>query len=111
VLASLQRNLVRIGVNPYYVFQCRPVKRVKSHFQVSLADGYRIVAKARGMLDGLSKRFRYAMSHETGKIEILGILGDEMFFKHQQARNPEDASRFFKRKLVEDAGWLDDLPE
>jgi len=110
VLAELQRNLVRIGVNPYYVFQCRPVKRVKSHFQIPLAEGYRIVEKARGMLDGLSKRFRYAMSHEKGKIEILGILGDEMFFKHQQARDPNDISLFFKRKLDEGAGWLDDLP-
>lgn len=110
VLADLQRNLVRIGVNPYYVFQCRPVKRVKNHFQVPLAEGYRIVAQARGMLDGLSKRFRYAMSHERGKIEILGILGDEMFFKHQQARDPRDAGRFFKRRLDEEAGWLDEMP-
>jgi KamA family protein len=111
VLADLQSSLVRIGVNPYYVFQCRPVKRVKSHFQVPLAEGYRIVAKARGMLDGLSKRFRYAMSHERGKIEILGILGDEMFFKHQQARDQKDASRFFKCRLDEEAGWLDELVE
>ena len=109
VLADLQRNLVRIGVNPYYVFQCRPVKRVKNHFQIPLAEGYRIVEKTRGMLDGLSKRFRYAMSHERGKIEILGILGQEMFFKHQQARDPKDTSRFFKRKLDESAGWLDEL--
>ena len=109
VLAELQRNLVRIGVNPYYVFQCRPVKRVKNHFQVPLAEGYRTVAQARGMLDGLSKRFRYAMSHERGKIEILGIMGEEMFFKHQQARDPRDAGRFFKRRLDESAGWLDDL--
>ena len=109
VLAELQRNLVRIGVNPYYVFQCRPVKRVKNHFQVPLAEGYRIVAQARGMLDGLSKRFRYAMSHERGKIEILGIMGEEMFFKHQQARDPRDVGRFFKRRLDEAAGWLDDL--
>ena len=110
-LATLQRSLVRIGVNPYYVFQCRPVKRVKNHFQLPIAEGYRIVAKARGMLDGLSKRFRYAMSHERGKIEILGILDDEIFFKHQQARDPQDASRFFKCRLDEDAGWLDELQE
>ena len=110
-LAELQKNLVRIGVNPYYVFQCRPVKRVKSHFQVPLAEGYRLVEKARGMLDGISKRFRYAMSHEKGKIEILGIMGDEMFFKHQQARDPEDAGRFFKCRLDESAGWLDELQE
>ncbi|KPJ99264.1 MAG: lysine 2,3-aminomutase [Desulfobacterales bacterium SG8_35] len=111
VLADLQRNLVRIGVNPYYVFQCRPVKRVKNHFQIPLAEGYRIVAQARGMLDGLSKRFRYVMSHENGKIEILGILGKEMFFKHQQARDQNDVGRFFKRGLDEQAGWLDELPE
>ena len=110
-LANLQKNLVRIGVNPYYVFQCRPVKRVKNHFQVPLAEGYRIVDEARDMLDGVSKRFRYAMSHEKGKIEILGTIGDEMFFKHQQARDPEDASLFFKRKLDESAGWLDELSE
>ena len=111
VLANLQRNLVRIGVNPYYVFQCRPVKRVKSHFQIPLVEGYRIVAKARGMLDGLSKRFRYAMSHESGKVEILGILADEIFFKYQQAKDPRDASRFFKRQVDESAGWLDELQE
>ena len=63
------------------------------------------------MLDGVSKRFRYAMSHEKGKIEILGTMGDEMFFKHQQAKDSEDASRFFKRKLDESAGWLDELSE
>ncbi len=110
-LANLQKNLVRIGVNPYYVFQCRPVKRVKSHFQVPLAEGSRIVDEARGMLDGISKRFRYVMSHEKGKIEILGIKGEEMFFKHQQAKDPEDASRFFKTRLDESAGWLDELQE
>jgi lysine 2,3-aminomutase len=110
-LANLQKNLVRIGVNPYYVFQCRPVKRVKNHFQVPLAEGARIVDEARGMLDGISKRFRYAMSHEKGKIEILGVMGDEMFFKHQQAKDPEDSSRFFKRRLNESAGWLDELQE
>ena len=110
ILADLQKNLVRIGVNPYYVFQCRPVKRVKSHFQVPLAEGCRIVDEARGILDGLSKRFRYAMSHKRGKIEILGILGDEIFFKHQQAKYTGDVSRFFKRKLDKDAGWLDELP-
>jgi hypothetical protein len=33
-----------------------------------------------------------------------------MFFKHQQARDPNDISRFFKCKLDEEAGWLDELP-
>ena len=111
VLARLQRNLVRIGVNPYYVFQCRPVSRVKSHFQISLADGIKIVDGAKALLDGISKRFRYAMSHERGKIEIIGVEGDRMFFKHQQAKDLADNNKFFSMKYDEEAGWLDELED
>ncbi|MCK4978942.1 MAG: KamA family radical SAM protein, partial [Candidatus Delongbacteria bacterium] len=39
ILAELMRKMVSIGINPYYVFQCRPVKRVKHHFQLSLYKG------------------------------------------------------------------------
>lgn len=109
VLAELQNRLVKIGVNPYYVFQCRPVKRVKTHFQVPLCEGYEIVEKAKAKLNGHSKRFKYVMSHRIGKIEIVGIMGGEMYFKQHQAKNPEDIGKFFKRKLNKTAGWLDDL--
>ncbi|MFO8052391.1 MAG: KamA family radical SAM protein, partial [Candidatus Omnitrophota bacterium] len=34
ILADLQKKLISIGVNPYYIFQCRPVKRIKENFQV-----------------------------------------------------------------------------
>jgi len=109
VLAELQRGLVSIGVNPYYVFQCRPVKRVKRYFQVPLCEGYEIVENAKKQLDGHSKRFKYIMSHKTGKIEIMGIKDNEIYLKYHQARNPKNIGRFFKRKLNEKAGWLDDL--
>jgi lysine 2,3-aminomutase len=110
-LAKLNKAMVRIGVNPYYVFQCRPVKRVKRHFQVSLKRGYDIVEGAKAMLDGPSKRFRYIMSHRSGKIEIVGVTDDEIYLKYHQARNPKNLGKFFKRKLTADAGWLDDLPK
>ena len=109
VLAELMNTLVRIGINPYYVFQCRPVKRVKHHFQVPLAEGYKIVEDAKKLLNGHSKRFKYVMSHKTGKIEIVGVLGDEIYFKYHQAKNPEDIGRFFKKKIKKNAGWLDEL--
>jgi len=106
VLAELQNKLVAIGVNPYYVLQCRPVKRVKSHFQVPLYKGYEIIRKAKAKLNGHSKRFKYIMSHRTGKIEIVGIMGGEIYFKQHQAKNPEDIGKFFKRKINKTAGWL-----
>jgi len=49
------------------------------------------------------------MSHRTGKIEIIGIMGDEIYFKYHQAKNPRNYGRFFKKKLNKTAGWLDEL--
>jgi KamA family protein len=109
VLSDLLSRLVSVGINPYYVFQCRPVKRVKRHFQVPLYKGYRIVEETKKRLNGLSKRFKYVLSHRTGKIEIVGVMGDEIYFKYHQAKNPEDTGKFFKMRLDKNAGWLDDL--
>ena len=108
-LAELQNKLVSIGVNPYYVFQCRPVKRVKNVFQVPLYKGYEIVEAAKRTLNGHSKRFKYIMSHETGKIEIVGVMDDELYLKYHQAKDPDNIGKFFKRKLNKTAGWLDEL--
>ena len=108
-LATLMDELVRIGVAPYYVFQCRPVKRVKSHFQVPLCEGLRIVEDAKAKCNGHSKRFKYIMSHKTGKIEILGIMNGEIYFKYHEAKNRKNLGRMFKRRVDEKAGWLDDF--
>ncbi len=109
-LAELQNGLVRIGVNPYYIFQCRPVKRVKSNFQLPLIKGYRIVEKAKVNMNGHSKRFKFVMAHKTGKIEIIGAIGEELIFKYHQAKKPEDQGRIFKKKIRYSAGWLDEQP-
>jgi KamA family protein len=108
-LANLQNGLVGIGVVPYYVFQCRPVKRVKSHFQVPLCRGIEIVEKAKTNCNGHAKRFRYIMSHRAGKIEILGIFEDEIYFKYHQAKDRRKLGKFFTRPVDETAGWLDEL--
>ncbi len=108
-MAELQNKLVSIGVNPYYVFQCRPVKRVRHHFQVSLFRGYNIIEKAKKKLNGHSKRFKYIMSHKTGKIEIVGIKNNGIYFKYHQAKNSKNIGKFFKRKLNKTGGWLDDF--
>ncbi|RCV64356.1 L-lysine 2,3-aminomutase (EF-P beta-lysylation pathway) [Methanophagales archaeon] len=107
-LAELQNKLVSIGVIPYYIFQCRPVKRVTSNFQVPLYKGYEIVEAAKKRLNGHSKRFKYMMSHQTGKIEIVGVMDDHIYFKYHQAHAPEDIGKFFKRKMNKTAGWLDE---
>jgi KamA family protein len=109
VLATLMKEITSAGVIPYYVFQCRPVKRVKTHFQVPLKKGYEIVEKAKQKLDGHAKRFKYIMSHKTGKIEIVGIIGNEIYLKYHQCKDPRKVGKLFKRLLTPNAGWLDDL--
>jgi hypothetical protein len=49
------------------------------------------------------------MSHRTGKIEILGILDNEIYFKYHQAKDRKRIGKIFKRLADEKAGWLDDL--
>ena len=108
-LASLMDDLVSIGVTPYYVFQCRPVKRVKHHFQVPICEGVKIVEKAKAKGNGHSKRFKYIMSHVTGKIEILGIMNGDVYFKYHEAKDRKNLGVMFKRPVNENAGWLDDF--
>jgi lysine 2,3-aminomutase len=108
-LTTLMDELVRIGVAPYYVFQCRPVKRVKHYFQVPICKGVRIVEDAKAKCNGHSKRFKYIMSHKTGKIEILGIMNGEIYFKYHEAKDRKNLGMMFKRRVNEKAGWLDDF--
>lgn len=109
VLVELQNKLAGIGIIAYYVFQCRPVKRVKLSFQVPLYRGCRIIEEAKKKLNGHSKRFRYVMSHRTGKVEIIGIMDDHIYLKYHEARDPKNFGRLFKKRLNETAGWLDEL--
>jgi L-lysine 2,3-aminomutase len=82
---------------------------VKSNFQVPLCKAIEIVEEAKAHCNGHSKRFRFIMSHKTGKIEILGILNDEIYFKYHQAKNRGKIGKIFTRPVDENAGWLDDF--
>ncbi len=112
-LVELMNGLVRIGISPYYLYQCMPVARVRHHFQVPLKEGIDIIDAARQRLDGYAKRFKFILGHDIGKIEICGRAGDKAILKQIHARqdHPEEASRILVRQLTETGGWLDDLPE
>ncbi|MFQ5586524.1 MAG: KamA family radical SAM protein [Thermodesulfobacteriota bacterium] len=112
-LEKLMNGLVRIGVNPYYLYQCMPVSRVRHHFQVPLKEGIRIVNIAKSRLDGYAKRFKFIMGHDTGKIEICGSYGNKLIMNqiHSRAEHSEEVSRMLVRELTDNGGWLDDLPE
>lgn len=110
VLGALLRKLTAFGVVPYYVFQCRPVRGVKTSFQVPFAEGYDIVERAKAMQSGQGKCFKYCLSHPTGKIEIAGKLDDgRLAFKYHQTKDRADEGRIFIKDLPKDAAWLDEI--
>lgn len=110
-LARLQSNLVRVGINPYYVFQCRPVQRVRKHFSIPVAESYRIVEGAKAMLDGYAKRFKFIMSHRSGKLEIAAVRGDRVYLKYHEAKDRRNDARVIERKLTRGAAWLDEMEQ
>lgn len=110
-LEDLMNGLTRIGVNPYYLYQCMPVSRVRHHFQVPLKRGVDIVSEAKRHLDGYAKRFKFIMGHDIGKIEICGRKDDILVMSqiHSRPEYPEEASRILMGHLTENAGWFEDL--
>lgn len=107
ILGTLLKKMTSIGILPYYIFQCRPVAGVKNQFQVPLKHGSSIVESAKNMQNGIGKSIRYVLSHETGKIEILGEISDgSMLFKYHQAKETKDAGRIFTQKIDECDSWL-----
>lgn len=58
---------------------------------------------------------RYAgfniMSHTTGKIEIIGLTQDRIFFKYHRANRLLDSSRFMIYERNPEAYWLDDYTD
>ena len=107
-IVALMNGLLGIGVNPYYLYQCMPVSRVRHHFQIPLKQGVDIVDAARARLNGYGKRFKYIIGHDVGKLEICGMVGDNIVLKQLHARSGHDdqASRIIMQQLDDNAGWV-----
>ena len=110
VLAELFSKLSFIGVPPYYVFLCRPTLGNEA-YSIPVEKGYEIFEKSRTRCSGLAKRARLVMSHESGKIEVVGMTDDQIFFKYARAANSEDNARFLAFYRNPDANWFDDYEE
>lgn len=109
VLGELLDKLSWAGVTPYYFFQNRPVAGNAS-FVLSFEEAYRVIEAAKARTSGLGKRVRYAMSHTSGKIEILAVENGRIYLKYHQARHPDWYGRFMVLDCPPDAAWFDDLP-
>ena len=110
ILAELFNRLSFIGVPPYYVFLCRPTLG-NEPFAVPVEKGYKIFEKARSKCSGLAKRSRLVMSHETGKVEVVGMSDGQVFFKYNRSVGIENDGKFLIFDSNPDAYWFDDYEE
>lgn len=110
VLSELFNTLSFAGIPPYYVFHCRPTLGNKD-YTLPIEEAYEIFEKARVRGSGLAKRARFVMSHDTGKIEIVGLSAKNIYFKYQRAAEVQNTSRFMVFKRNPKAYWFDDYTE
>jgi KamA family protein len=108
VLAEMYRKLSFIGVPPYYLFQGRPTAG-NEPYEVPIVEGYQIFEAAKKRISGLAKRARFVMSHESGKIEIVGVDEQRIYLRYHRAKDPADEGRFMVYHRNDTAYWLDQL--
>ncbi len=108
VLTELYQKLAWIGCPPYYLFQGRPTAG-NEPYEVPIVRGWQIFQEAIRKGSGLARRARYAMSHETGKIEILAVDDNHIYLRYHRAKNPANRGRFMIYKRDDEAFWLDQL--
>ena len=107
-LAELWRTLSHLGVPPYYLFQGRPTAG-NEPYEVPIVRGWRLFQDAVTRESGLAGRVRFAMSHETGKVEICGIDHQHIYMRYHRSKYPENRGQFFACERDDDAYWLDQL--
>lgn len=107
ILADLLNELSYLGVHPYYLFQCRPSKGNLT-YTIPVEESLDIVRGCLAKCSGLARRVRFVMSHATGKIEILGTSGSEIWFRYHQAADPEKIGKIFSHPSNPKAYWLED---
>lgn len=88
ILYRLWDKLMDVGMEPYYVFQNRP-QAGSEKYSVPVGEGLEIVEKAKARFSGLGKRVTYAISHEIGKLEVIGEKDGKIILRVHQAKDPK----------------------
>jgi lysine 2,3-aminomutase len=107
VLRELLEKLSFNGIQPYYVFGCRPTEG-NMLYSVPMEEAFLIYQDARKKVSGLAKTARFVMSHSSGKIEIMGIHNKKVLMKKYNYHNCDENEEVMIFNSNPEAHWLDD---
>jgi lysine 2,3-aminomutase len=107
-VSELFRLLSYAGCPPYYLFQMRPTLGNKP-FAVPIVQGYELLQQALRRMTDCDCQVRFVLSHETGKIEVVGVDHQWIYTKFHRSPNPEDVGKMAVYSRDDDAYWLDQL--
>ncbi|MBT7283342.1 MAG: radical SAM protein [Elusimicrobiaceae bacterium] len=105
ILMEMYQKMSRCNINPYYMFHCRPVEG-NQKFVTTFKEGYEIVEATKRTMSGINKRFRYSLSCDMGKLEVVGIEGDKAYLRFHQAKDPKNLGKIITTDA--NAIWLVD---
>ncbi len=108
VLTDLFRKLSFIGVPQYYIFQGRPTAG-NEPYEVPIVEGYKHFEDALKNVSGLAKRVRFAMSHSTGKIEVIGVDENFIYMRYHRAYDRKNYGKVLVFHRDDKAYWFDQL--
>lgn len=108
VLSRMFRKLSYMGCPPYYLFQGRPTAG-NEPYELPIVRGWEIFSEAIRQGSGLACRARFVMSHESGKIEIVGVDEKHIYLKYLRAKDETLRGKFMVFKRNDEAYWLDQL--
>lgn len=103
IFEALLYKMEEAKIRAYYVFQCRAVDGNEKYI-TTLKEGYDLLEEVKKRLSGVTKRFKYAMSADAGKLEIVGIEKGLAYLRFHQAKDPENWGRLITTDA--NAVWL-----
>jgi KamA family protein len=108
VLTEMFATLSHIGCPQYYLFQGRPTAG-NQPYEVPIVEAWQKFSRSVVAESGLAGRARYAMSHASGKVEIMAVDDRCMYLRYHRSKYPENSGKFFVCARDDRAYWLDHL--
>lgn len=109
-LFELYRFITKLGIFPYYLFQCRPVTE-NERFIVPFIEGLNLIKNTRKCLSGLEKSFRFILSSRLGKIEILDFdeQTQNLIYRFHQSKDINLVDKLFQININNNESWINHI--